>query len=204
MRETTDLKSIERQAFLSYHQDGLIDIVAGGVLLTLSLMIWLLPDFWYFLIGGFVAFISVYAAAKKSITVPRMGYVEFSKLRRQRTQYIFLAFVAITVVGNILGIMAMLNPPLGILIFESVYTILIIGLIGGAIFALIGFFSEIWRFHVYGIIFLSSAIFTFLRPFLVFLPLIIVSVCMLVFGAVLLYRFVQRFPKESFGEIESA
>jgi len=202
MNETTNLKSIERRVYLSYHQDGLIDLIMGGVLLSLSLIIWLLPEFWFVLIGGFIVMTTAYAAAKKAITFPRVGYVEFSQVRRKKTQYIFLAFIVITVFGNILTIIAWMFPALGILIFESAFTLLIIGVIGGGILAFIGYISEIWRFYLYGIIFLSSAVFTFFVPSLAVFPLIVLGSVMIIFGSILLYRFIQRYPKEILGEVE--
>jgi hypothetical protein len=204
MNNTTDLKSIERQAYLSYHQDGLIDIFVGILLVVLAITIWFLPTFWYFIVGGFFALFSSYMAAKNRIMIPRMGYVEFSSARRQRITYIFLTLVVILVFGNILGILAMLHPPLGVLIFESAFTILIVGAVGGIIFAVIAFASNIRRFYVYAVIFLGSAIYTFYFPIIAVLPLIAVGLVMFIFGSVLLHRFLRKYPKESLGEMEGA
>ncbi len=204
MSKTADLKSIERQVYLSYHQDGLIDIFVGILLIFLGVTIWFLPTFWFFLISGLFAFMSAYYAAKRSITVPRMGYVEFSSARRQRIQYVFLVLVILLVFGNILGIIAMLYPPLGVLIFESTFTILIVGAVGGIIFAIIGLASNIRRFYVYGVIFLGSALFTFYFPLILVLPLLAVGVVMTMFGFALLYSFIRKYPKEEPGEMEGA
>ncbi len=204
MNKTTDLKTIERQAYLSYHQDGLIDLFVGGALFSIALLIWLLPESWFFLIGSLVVMSSLYAAVKKKITVPRMGYVEFSSVRRQKTQYIFLVFVMILVFANILTIIAWLFPSLGVLIFESMFTILLIGLIGGGLLLFIGSISDIKRFHAYSILFLGSAVFTFFIPVLAVLPLISLGIVMMIYGSSLLYRFVKQFPKESLGEMDSA
>ncbi|MFX1318367.1 MAG: hypothetical protein ACFE9D_08495 [Promethearchaeota archaeon] len=204
MSKTTDLKSIERQAYLSYHQDGLIDIFVGILLILLGLTIWFLPEFWFFLVGGFFALFSSYAAAKNRITIPRMGYVEFSSARRLRIKYIFLVLVLLLVFGNVLGIIAMLYPPLGVLIFESAFTILIVGVVGSIIFAVIGLASNIQRFYLYAVIFLGSAVFTFYFPIITVLPLVAVGLIMTVLGSVLLYQFIRKYPKESLGEMEGA
>jgi len=204
MRKTTDLKSIERQAYLSYHQDGLIDIFVGILLILMGVMIWFLPTVWYFLVGGFIALFSSYAAAKNRITIPRIGYAEFTSARRLRIKYIFLVMVVLLVFGNVLAIIAMLYPPLGVLIFESAFTILIVGAVGSIIFAVIGFGSNIRRFYVYAIIFLGSAVSTFYFPIIAVLPLVAVGLAMTLFGLVLLYRFLRKYPKESLGEMEGA
>ncbi len=204
MSKTTDLKSIERQAYLSYHQDGLIDIFVGILLILLGVTVWFFPTFWFFLVSGFFALFSSYMAAKHRITIPRMGYVEFSAARRLRITYIFLVLVVLLVFGNVLGIIAMLYPPLGVLIFESAFTILIVGAVGGIIFAVIGLASNIRRFYVYAVIFLGSSVFTFYFPIIVVLPLVAVGLVMTVFGSVQLYRFLRMYPKESLGEMEGA
>ena len=202
LNEVVDLKQVERRIYLSYHQDGLIDIFVGAALLCVSLMIWLLPEFWFFLIAGLVAFTTSFAGLKRVITIPRIGYVEFSPTRQRKTQYLFLAFTVILVVFNILGIIAIFYPPLGILLFESLFTILIVGVIGGLIFAAIGYSSHIRRFYSYGIILISSALFTFLFPVLVVLPGLVLGFIMIFYGALLLYWFVKRYPKELHGEME--
>ncbi|MFX1582906.1 MAG: hypothetical protein ACFFCJ_11940 [Promethearchaeota archaeon] len=204
MSKTADLKAIERQVYLSYHQDGFIDIFVGILLIFLAVMIWFFPTFLFFLISSLFAFLCAYYAAKKLITIPRMGYVEFSSARRQRIQYVFLVLVVLLVFGNILGIIAMLIPPVGVLIFESTFTILIVGVVGGIIFATIGLASDIRRFYVYGVIFLGSALFTFYFPLILVLPLIAVGLVMTVFGFVLLYGFIRKYPKEELGEMEGA
>ncbi len=202
LNEVVDLKQIERRIYLSYHQDGLIDIFVGAALFSLSLIIWLLPEYWYFLIGSLAAFTISFAGLKKAITIPRIGYVEFSPTRQRKTIFIFLGFTVILVVFNILGIIAMFYPPLGIFLFESVFTILIIGVIGGLIFVAIGYSSYIRRFYSYGIILFSSALFTTLFPVFVVLPGLVLGFIMTFYGSLLLYRFVKRYPKEMHGERE--
>ena len=196
------MKQVERRVYISYHQDGLIDLVIGSALLTLSLIIWFLPELWIFIVGCFVVFPTSYAGLKKSITIPRLGYVEFSPTRQKKTQYIFLAFMVILVVFNILGIFAMFYPPLGVLIFESVFTILIVGGLGGLIFAAVGYVSNIRRFYLYGVILFGSALFTVIFPIVLVLPGLSLGFVMIFYGATLLYRFVKRYPKEVNGELE--
>jgi hypothetical protein len=44
MNEAIDLEQLERQAFLSFHQDGLLDLCLGAVLLQLGIIIFLFPS----------------------------------------------------------------------------------------------------------------------------------------------------------------
>lgn len=204
MNENIDLNQIEKQAYLSYHQDGILDICIGSALVNLWLVIWLLPEFWYFIVGGLIVWVTVYTGAKKAFTVPRMGYVEFSSIRRRRIQNILLVGVLILVCSNILAILAIIHPPLGILIFESLYTILLIGIIGTLIVGFIGHMLNMRRFYSYGAVFFATSIFTFFVPSVLILPLIVLSIVILTFGLVLLYRFLRKYPKLSSGEVAGA
>ncbi|MFX0078464.1 MAG: hypothetical protein ACFE8O_04430 [Candidatus Hermodarchaeota archaeon] len=204
MTNNSKLQEIERKAFISYHGDGILDICIGSALLMMAFFIWLLPEFWFFVIGALIAWTSLYTGAKKVITAPRLGYVEFSSSRRHRIQYILLAGVVILVVFNILGILAIINPAIGIFIFESVFTILIVGIMGAFILALIGGMVGIRRFYIYGVVFLGVAVVTFFVPLILVLPLIVVSIVILGYGLFLLYQFLQKYPKETSGEVTSA
>ncbi|MFX1300349.1 MAG: hypothetical protein ACFFAL_00055 [Promethearchaeota archaeon] len=204
MAEKAKLREIERKMFTSYHGDGLLDICIGSVLLYLVFIIWWLPEFWFFLIAGFMVWISVYAGVKKSVTVPRLGYVEFSSVRRQRIQQVVLAGVLVLVVFNILGILAMIYPALGVFLFESAFTILIAGIIGAFLLTLIGFMLDLQRFYAYGVVFLISGIFTFLVPVLPLLPLIVLGCVILVYGLILFYQFLTQYPKQTSGEVAGA
>lgn len=204
MTENAKLQAIERKAFISYHRDGILDICVGSAISNLVIFIWLLPEFWFFVVGGLVVWTSVYAGLKKKVTVPRMGYVEFSAIRKRRIQNVFLAGVILLVFGNLLGIFAMIYPPLGILIFESQYTILLIGIFGAFIFSFIGYISDMMRFYSYGIVFLATSVMTFFFPIIIILPLIVVGVTILFYGLVLLYRFLEKYPKQLVGEVTGA
>lgn len=204
MTENGKLQEIERKAFTSYHGDGLLDICIGSVLLFLVFIIVWLPEFWYFLIGGVMTWIFLYMGAKKAITVPRLGYVEFSSVRRRRIQYVMIAGLLLLVLFNILGVLAMLYPPLGIFIFESAFTILLVGIIGAFILTLIGAMLDLSRFYAYGVVLLGSAVFTFLVPVVILLPFIVVSIVILAYGIFLLYQFLLQYPKQARGEVAGA
>ena len=204
MTNNSKLQEIERKAFISYHGDGILDICIGSALLVMAFFIWLLPEFWFFVIGGLIGWISLYTGAKKLITAPRLGYVEFSSVRRRRIQNIMIAGVLMLVVFNILGVLAIINPIIGIFIFESAFTILIVGIIGAFVLALIGTMLNIRRFYSYSVVFLGVAVVTFFIPLILLLPLIVVSIVMLVYGLFLLYQFLQKYPKETSGEVAGA
>jgi hypothetical protein len=78
-----NLKEIERKAYMSYHQDGLLDIFAGMYILGFGLGIFMdiIWDFGMGVIiipGGLIAVaLPIWIAAKRKITMPRIGFVNF-------------------------------------------------------------------------------------------------------------------------------
>ena len=116
MSKSGRLHDIERKAFTSYHGDGLLDICIGSVILFLALITMWFPEYWFFLIAGVMIWVSLYAGAKKTITFPRLGYVEFSSIRRRRIEYVLISGLILLVTFNILGILAMIYPIIGILV----------------------------------------------------------------------------------------
>ena len=80
MNGKINLKNIERKAYTSYHQDGILDILIA--IFILSFVAWILTDMvWLGWIFYLIA-ASIYAAAKRAITVPRIGFVKFPQHRQ--------------------------------------------------------------------------------------------------------------------------
>ena len=72
-----NLKEIERRAYLSYHGDGLADILVGLCLFIVSLYTYVEM---VLLAGSMVAVMApMYMTMKKKYTVSRIGQVTFSK-----------------------------------------------------------------------------------------------------------------------------
>ena len=70
--DTQDFSPLKRKVYLAYHQDGILDLVAGSVVLGFGLN--MLTDNIVFLMIGWLAMM-VYVLIKQRVTVPRFGYV---------------------------------------------------------------------------------------------------------------------------------
>jgi hypothetical protein len=122
MRSTViDLKQIERKAFRSTYQDGLLDMLLGVIVAAMAITLYR-PKSGYSpmnIIGLVLIYVVVNAlfwAAKKYITLPRMGQVRFGPTRQQKkkTQAIILGiiiFIQALVVGA--TVFGWLNPVFG-------------------------------------------------------------------------------------------
>ena len=102
MSNRVNLKEIERKAYQSTFQDGLKDMQHGLIVICMSFMLYrpeagystlnaLLPVFATILVN------SLYKAAKKYITSPRMGHVKFGNIRagKKKNKAIALSIVII-------------------------------------------------------------------------------------------------------------
>ena len=93
--EKPNLKEIERKAYMSYHQDGLLDIFAGIYILGFGLGV-ILDVLWEFGFGVImpailiVTVLPIWIAAKRKITVPRIGYVNFGTRGANKITAVFI------------------------------------------------------------------------------------------------------------------
>jgi hypothetical protein len=118
MSASLDLKQLERRAFRSTYQDGLLDMLFGVIVMAMAGFMYR-PEEGYSL-TNLVVFVAAMAGAnllfwvgKWFITLPRMGQVRFGPARKQKatTLAIILGLVVLVQVG-IVGLTAFgwLNP----------------------------------------------------------------------------------------------
>lgn len=101
MSQSDELKKLSRKAYLSYHQDGLIDLLIGLGILGFGLMM---------LTGNFVfnmlAWMPIlfYVPMKNRITVPRFGYVQFSTERERKAKLLLALLVGLLLFSFFIGL----------------------------------------------------------------------------------------------------
>ena len=200
MTEEPNLKEIERKAYMSYHQDGLLDIFAGLYILTFGLGIYatIIWDYSFGLIipGGLIAVIlPIWIAAKRQITIPRIGYVNFGIRGANKITAIFIgmivvglgAFFAFTLVSVQGGSMQLHD-----LIFEN--GMLIVGFGSLAVCILFGYTMGLKRLYSYGLLaVISLVIGHFMGIFFAYI-LFVLGITVLATGFAVLISFVRKYP----------
>ena len=200
MTEEPNLKEIERKAYMSYHQDGLLDIFAGLYILTFGLGIFttIIWDYSFGLIipGGLIAVIlPIWIAAKRQITMPRIGYVNFGIRGANKITAIFIgmmvvglgAFFAFTLVSVQGGSMQLHD-----LIFEN--GMLIVGFGSFAVCLLFGYTMGLKRLYAYGLLaVISLVIGHFMGIFFAYI-LFALGITVLATGFAVLISFVRKYP----------
>lgn len=193
--ELSDLTQIERRAYETIWDDGLIDLFVGLALFLIGIL-WATQDSAY---GAFVAPILVpfWSVARKKISEPRIGIVNFSAERVTRENRKLLGLFLLGVLTLVFGVAwFFLGQHGGPLPGNS--DINIVAGLPAALLAfaaiVVAFAFGIKRFLAYAAILLASTvpvIYLDLNPGWAFVP---GGVCCIVAGGGLLTRFVRRYP----------
>jgi len=194
MSQDKQFKQLERIAYLSYQQDGIIDLLVGWATLAFGLNIALDSSIWTFL--GWMP-ILFYVPLKNRITVPRLGYVKFDPNRGRPSKWTisFLIFglLAIAVLGIVVFLLSN-RPPSPVIAWVREYTLLFYGLVGVIGFGLAGLISGIRRLFLYALLSLLLMGGGQLMGVEEYIPFFLLGGSILVVGAVLLTRFIRRYP----------
>ncbi|MHA2185901.1 MAG: hypothetical protein ACXAAI_12980 [Promethearchaeota archaeon] len=205
MTENIDLKDLEKKAWRSTFQDGLLDICFG--LLFLGMGIYTIPQLYglddtlsliMILMGWNFSSVALFIIGKKLITIPRIGYVKFGKERvakRVKLTICLLFMVGLTIVLLLLplsGLNIRLNGVILMLIIGTLFITFPI-----CVVAYFLQFERLYLIAIMGGLGLSFA--EFLRP-IVGSPLHnIITFCtiggiVIAWGTVFFIRFIKEYP----------
>lgn len=156
MTDKIDLREIERRAYRSYHEDGLIDIFIGGYLIWFGASLLLEKPPLYNIVPFVVPLVGSLAwnYLKRRITFPRIGYVRFSdKTRRRITRdslivTITAGFVTLTGFFTLLGRPEL--TPWWVKLLNR-YGLIFFGCVLVALLALHGRIMNVNRLHAYSV-----------------------------------------------------
>jgi len=204
-----DLRQIEKKAYRTTFEDGLLDINIGGVLASFGLLNAIPEDgsSTILRIGLFLAALIistlVYQLGKRYITEPRMGRVTFGPRRQRRKST--LAIVLGVIVGLqalvvLLSILLWNNPGLAAQLGitpsspnnERLLVSVIAALFVGPPITLIAYFSDFQRGYFIAVL-LSIVVFSMVWFDKMWL-LLIAAVLVLIPGVILFIRFLRKYP----------
>ena len=206
VQNNLNLINIEKRAFKSTFQDGLIDILIGIILSQFAISPLLtdlgLGDFWSstVMLPVFVIFLLLYRTGKKYITVPRIGLMKAGLKRKTKTSKLLLFFSILLMFGIIAGLLFWLfwqKKPVKWIAPGVLIALMLSG------FTAAGYFLNNTRLFIYGIM---IAILIPIGEILFWkgvvshhgYPLTFGIACsaMIITGIMLLIRFVRKYPRE--------
>jgi len=203
MSDSFDLDSIERRAYLTYNEDGLLDLITGFMMAFIGYYVLSTVDIPFApLLAIFGP--AVWASLKKAVTEPRIGQVKFGPGRRSRQQKVIMAFAVTVNVLLVLSFFVDTGPVFGPWRTTlSTYGVILVGSgVVSLILFTIGHFNEVSRFKQYAAIsvpmfvvghFLTDpGLDLFQRLAYALIPL---GLLMMAYGLVTLWRFVRKYPK---------
>lgn len=201
-----NLKEIERKAWRSTYQDGLLDIFLGLLLLAIAAGAWMSDSgfMWGLQTGVFVGLemgaLLVFILGKRLITIPRLGLVRFGPkgMARQR-RGVWLGAASAVVGLAVLGIAVAANGNLEErllweVIIPAAYVLNML-----VVFSLGAYFLDAPRLYVIGLMYaLALPLDMLLRAIfnadLTVLAFGIPAMVVVVMGAVVLVRFLNAYP----------
>jgi len=198
-----NLKEIERRTYMSYHQDGLLDICIGWFILGFDLVgiihFWGIDSFIvriipYMLFGGIT--LLTYITAKRKITMPRIGYVNFGKKGRNKLIAFALGLTA-AVWCAFFAFLFLCSPRFGDPLWRDLISqnvLLIIGVGSLAVFIVFGYIISLKRLYGYGLLaLLAFAVGNFLGIFFAYI-LLALGTTVMITGFALLIAFIKKYP----------
>lgn len=194
MNKPDSLKKIERKAYRSRYDDGVIDMLFAMAFLMLSVQPMIIemgiPTIHlYFLgaIGMAVAFVF-----RRLVTVPRLGLVEFSPKRRAR-KWVLVVIAA--------AIFFLIMPLLMMQSFGRLPAWVTVGPIVALVISLAAYLLDYPRLYIYA----ALIVYGFLQSDFLYsladepLPSVvsfgIPGIAILAYSLMLLFRFLNRYPK---------
>jgi hypothetical protein len=197
----SSIKQLNRKAYLAFHRDGIIDILLGLIFFGFGL--WLLLDNVLFTYISWLSF-GVYRYMKKTITIPRFGFVRFEEDKKQ--QILLIGFAIILLGLLLLARFYLLETDLSDLFLSSFLRknhVYIMSSIGAALMMVFGLWRGIYRFSGYGLLLFGALVIFYLEGIPGRNALFMMGGLVLVIGLILLVTFIQRNPVQSH-EVDSA
>lgn len=192
MSSDSSIKKLNRKTFLAFHRDGIIDILVGLTFFGFGL--WLLLDNVLFTYISFLSF-GFYSYLKKTITIPRFGYVRFEEDKKQRILFFSFVIVLLTLLLVVRFYLLETNrSELSLATFLRKNHVYIMSGIGAVLLVIFGLFRKLYRFALYGfLLFGTIAVFFFTG-----VPgrnaLFIMGGLLLTIGLILLGTFILKNP----------
>jgi len=201
MNKRMSLKEVEKRTYMSYHQDGLLDIFVGVYVLLFGLGILLMTvtDFstWFVIPAIFPAvMVPIWVSVKKRITMPRIGYVKFGSRGANKLMAIFIGLMVAGLGVFMVFTFASRSQGWALTLRNLIISngMIIIGIGAAAISSLFAYTMGLNRLYVYGLLTLAL----FFAGHFITIPfgyfLLTIGLVIIINGFVLLMQFIRKYP----------
>ena len=200
MKESS-LREVEKRTYMSYHQDGLIDIFVGVYVLLfgVGILFSTVTDFstWFVIPAIFPAvMVPIWISVKKRITMPRIGYVKFGSRGANKLTVIFIGLM-VAGLGTFMALTFASTSQAWALTLRNLIVpngMIIIGIGAAIVSGLFAYTMGLKRLYAYGlltlVLFFTGHYITISLAYL----LVIIASAIIINGAILLIRFIRKYP----------
>jgi hypothetical protein len=190
-----DFNQLQHKVYLSYHQDGILDLVAATMLLGFSTF--MATKNVVFLVVG-VLFAAQYVLMKQRITIPRFGFVRFVPEKKALRQNWVLLGIGVLVLLLVFAanIFLQSNPasPQMQAWIQSYHMVPLSAMLFALPALAAAVFMGVKRFYLYALL---ALVLPALGAFLAvetFIPIMSIGFLMLAVGIWLLATFLKKYP----------
>jgi hypothetical protein len=192
---TKDFGTLKRKIYFAYHQDGLLDLMAGAVILGFGTFM-LTDNVAFLMFGWFVTIL--YPSLKKRITVPRFGYVRFDSERKTLMRGVVVVGIGVLVVflffaANIFLSNRLASPEMQAWI-QRYHMVPLSTVLFGLPALLAAILLSLKRFYLYGLLAVVLPILGAWLDVPTFAPIVAVGFVALVIGVGFLANFLKQHP----------
>jgi hypothetical protein len=198
---TQDFGPLKRKVYLAYHQDGILDLAAGSVVLGFGLN--MLTDNIVFLMIGWMAMM-LYFLVKQRVTVPRFGFVRFeSKERTTQKAWVSVGIgVLMVLFFFVLNFVLRRQPtsPETQALIQRYHMVPLSAMLFGLPTLAAAIFLGLKRFYFYALLAVGLPLLGALANIETYIPIVTTGAIMIAVGAVLLVNFLRKYPLNAEGE----
>lgn len=194
MTKDQQLKQLRKKAYLTYHQDGLIDIITGLAIIGFGLNI--ATEGSTFMVLAWLPAI-LYIPIKNQITVPRIGFARFESQRKTRNKLVLMFAIGVLNFFMLLALYLAVTRdalPQALIDWLDTYHMLLFGIGGAIIFSVLAAWSSIKRLYAYAILAIVIIYAGILLSINTALYIIILGAIPFFIGVAMLVRFLQTYP----------
>ncbi len=195
MSNIKEFNTLRRKVYLTYHKDGILDLVAGSVVLGFGTF--MMTDNIAFLMAGWFVMM-MYVFLKNRITVPRFGYVRFESEKNSFRKGVLSVVIGVLVVFLFFGLNIFIrNQPTSPEIQDWIRRYHMVPL-STMLFGLPALFGAIYfgqkRFYLYALLASGLPLLGAWLNIETYIPIQTTGVIILAFGIILLASFLKRYP----------
>lgn len=194
MSENKNFKKLGDRAYVSYHQDGIIDMLLGAGITGFGLQ--MVFDSSALIILSWMPFL-FYMPMKNHITAPRFGYVRFTGEQEERTRNTRLILIGLLTFTMFLGLalfFAYDRVPLEMRDLIGENGMLLMGALAALILAVAGVATGLKRLYLYAALTLLFNIAGALLPIPDGVATVLLGLTILISGIWMLARFMRAYP----------